>query len=86
MYILSYLTWFFGSCILDSIYNDDRIIIFLDGWLFPKDKEKKPTHFLLYFSYIPDMTELPELLHFRFTYSVYLVSEATQLDFKMYNK
>lgn len=31
------------------------------------------------------MTELPKLLHCRFTYSVHLTSKAVLLDFKMKN-
>lgn len=54
---------------------------------FPKEKRKKAHIFFfkLYFSYISDMTELPKLLHCRFTYSVHLTSKAVLLDFKMKN-
>lgn len=31
------------------------------------------------------MTELPKHLHCKFTYSVYLISKAIQLDFKIKN-
>lgn len=70
-----------GSCTLDYIYNNMRIVMFLDGDFFLKDKKEK-SPYILYFSYLSNMTELPKHLHCRFTYSVYLISKAIQLDFK----